>query len=181
MKKKLLLATGVALVTLLGNGVINATNRYSISADEKPPIVTQVEEHEARLDEHGNRIEDLESSDVEIRGQVQNNTNETTIVRDRVVTVEKKVEAQQPASPTPAPVPQPEVIDPYKVVNFERIYHTNGQYPLLKCVYQTYNGETWWTAARSAYVKDEPCQFDNPSVLTADMRKRLTNRPIDVF
>lgn len=173
MKKKILFA-GILLTAGVTNVALANYQPEAIGADEKPPIVIQVEEHEERIGTLETRTDDLEE-------QVSTNTEQIIVNRDRVVHVENKVAEQPKPAPNPAPEPKPEPINPYKVIKFERIYHTEGQYPLLKCIYHTYNGEIWWHAARSKYVKDEPCQVDNPSVLTENLRVNLTNRPIDVF
>jgi len=180
MKKKMLLAAILASAAVTNIGLANYQPQ-PLGADEKPPIVIQVEKNTEDIEQHEGRIGTLETKTDTLENQVGNNASEVTIVKDRVVVVENKLSEQPKPAPTPSPAPEPVPVSPYKVIKFERIYHTNGQYPLLKCVYHTYNGEIWWTAARNPYVTDKPCQYDNPTELTESMRKNLTNRPIDVF
>lgn len=95
MRKRLLIATLASLVTLGVNGVIYSSNRDSVSADEVPPIVQQVNEHEER-------IGDLEDTTENIQEQVTENKTSINNVRERTVVVEKQVQAPAP-TPTPAP------------------------------------------------------------------------------
>lgn len=104
MKKRLLLATGIVA---LAGGTTFAVATYQPEqtvADEEPPIVQQVNDHEVR-------ITDLEEETAETQEQVERNTADIAVVRQQVAPVAQPTPSQQP-SPTPAPKPADEKAEP---------------------------------------------------------------------
>ena len=104
MKKKVVLAAAIIGIGITGIGV-NAMSGSNVQSEEKPPIVTEVERHAEVLDNHEDRITNVEK-DV---SAVQESTG-TAPSTDRVEVREVRVPAPSestPPTPTPSPAPTP--------------------------------------------------------------------------
>lgn len=106
--KRITVVSSIVLTALVTSVVYANLNPYEASTTETTPLVQQVEQHEAVLDNHEARITNVES-DV---ADVQQNTNTAPSVQR----VEVPVVTPSPVQPTPEPAPTP-----ITVVSFREI------------------------------------------------------------
>lgn len=114
MKKRILIAT-IASVTALTGGVVALTPNKQIEAEDKSPIVIQVENHEERIGDLEVRTDDIETQVNQTTENVRVIQTETNIAPaepvERVVTEIVRIPAPEPTkTPQPAPTPVPEPI-----------------------------------------------------------------------
>lgn len=142
--KKILL-TAISLIALTGSGVAYGVSQTSpTGADEVPPIVAQVENHEERIGDLETKTDNTQTqvnqntADI---GSLQNNTG--TAPADTVEPVHTTVAQPTPSvelSPSPElePEPEPEPIDPHTITAVTDTPDTD----LHNCFYTLYNGTT---------------------------------------
>lgn len=136
MKK--LLITSTILITIAGGTSYALTSPEDAGADEKPPIVLQVENHEER-------ITDLEDKTDKTQTQVNQNTADINELQSgtgiepapEVETVHTVVNKPNIPDNNPPPEPEPE-IDPYTITSVTDTPKSTGHY----CFYTLENGKT---------------------------------------
>lgn len=133
--KKLLIIPAVALA---GGGLSLAVNHsYPVGADSDPPIVQEVKHQGEVLQNHEDRIGNLEKDAADL----QKNTN-TPPSSSRVVVREVTTpSASEPLSINPpAPQPAPQSHDPREIMNINTQLILNPQGNSTKCQYFLYDG-----------------------------------------
>lgn len=148
MKKKLILMTGVALLAIGGNTAINASNRDSVGADEVPPIVAQVNEHE-------NRITETEAKNVEQDNKIADNDNQVNTIKERTTVVEKKIETQV-NTPAPTPAPAPRVLAEGEITSVKQDISPSPEYTGA-CIY-TVNTSTRYKSVTHYLTAGQSCK-----------------------
>lgn len=140
--KKLIIAS--ATILTLASATSLALKPSPIEADDKPPIVLQVENHEKR-------IGDLEVKTDETQTQVNQNSDDIQVLqrdtgsspapaREPVRTpVAQPAPTDTTAEPTPTPTPEPQpAVDPYTITAVSDTPTTHAH----ECFYTLYNGKT---------------------------------------
>lgn len=148
--KKLLIISSTILT--IASGTSYAITRPSeIGADEKPPLVLQVENHEER-------ITDLEEKTDETQTQVNQNSQDIgalqsgTNIEPTQPVPEVKTPTKKPTTPIvipPEPTPEP-IIDPNTIVKVDISNTSTGNW---YCRYYLHNGKS--TGVN--HGKTEPC------------------------
>jgi len=180
MKK--LLITSIAIVTVAAiSGLL--INQQSIGAEEKPPIIIKVEEHEERISTLEDDVDAVETKVEETGAKVKQTETKVKEFETKVERVEV-IQKEYVATPSqPAPVePEPVVINPLTVVDVNyRWFVTDKGYGGHLCTFTLHNGEVWWTRSVSpAFTEPKnTCQYEEQPVLTDVMKRNLTNRPYD--
>src|SRR5262245_54202789 len=101
LKTRLLTAAGIAVIATGGVALANSQPE-PIAADEVPPIVQQVEDHEVRITDLEGRADDTDE-------KVATNTTAIGQLQQNTLTASSDDEPESPTPPsTPGPEPEPE-------------------------------------------------------------------------
>lgn len=182
MKKRIIIAT-IASVTALTGGVVALTPNRQTEAEDKPPFIVQIENHEERIEDLEVRTDDIETQVNQTTENVRVIQTETNIAPaepvERVVTEIVRIPAPEPTkTPQPAPTPAPEpVINPYTVVKVDTLAEQNIRYAdktNYSCTYHLHNGDRYWIKSTLNTRPDYKCQYSVGDLFNETARKSHT-------
>lgn len=153
MSKKLAIATALA-IAVVSVPVVSAFNKPEhIKANQEPPIVQEIKHQGEVLDNHEDRITNVESDVKVLQTSTSTKPSETRTVVREVVTPTSPEPVAMPA-PAPAPEPKPNPLTVVEVLKNETYMLGDGYTEMRRCQYLMAGGRTSLTSIQPASL---PC------------------------